>query len=50
MKIFAFDLLPYAEHLDHRKEGRNCPGPYRNATSAQKSPPVPMRSTWKRGR
>ena len=27
MKIFAFDLLPYAEHLDHLKEGRELPWP-----------------------
>ena len=25
--IFAFDLLPYAEHLDHRKEGKELPWP-----------------------
>jgi len=22
MKVFVFDLLPYAEHLEHLKEGR----------------------------
>jgi alkanesulfonate monooxygenase SsuD/methylene tetrahydromethanopterin reductase-like flavin-dependent oxidoreductase (luciferase family) len=27
MKIFAFDLLPYAEHLDHLKEGKELPWP-----------------------
>jgi alkanesulfonate monooxygenase SsuD/methylene tetrahydromethanopterin reductase-like flavin-dependent oxidoreductase (luciferase family) len=27
MKIFAFDLLPYAEHLDHLREGRELPWP-----------------------
>ena len=25
MQIFAFDLLPYAEHLDHLKEGKELP-------------------------
>ena len=27
MKIFVFDLLPYAEHLDHLKEGSELPWP-----------------------
>ena len=27
MQIFAFDLLPYAEHLDHLKEGKELPWP-----------------------
>jgi hypothetical protein len=27
MKIFAFDLLAYAEHLDHLKEGKEPPCP-----------------------
>jgi probable F420-dependent oxidoreductase len=27
MKIFVFDLLPYAEHLDHLKNGRELPYP-----------------------
>jgi hypothetical protein len=27
MKIFAFNLLLYAEHLDHLKEGRELPWP-----------------------
>ena len=27
MKVFVFDLLPYAEHLDHLKEGRELPYP-----------------------
>ncbi len=27
MKIFAFDLLAYAEHLDHLKEGKELPWP-----------------------
>src|SRR2546430_11227445 len=27
MPIFAFDLLPYAEHLDHLKEGKELPWP-----------------------
>ncbi len=27
MKVFAFDLLPYAEHLDHLKEGKELPWP-----------------------
>jgi alkanesulfonate monooxygenase SsuD/methylene tetrahydromethanopterin reductase-like flavin-dependent oxidoreductase (luciferase family) len=27
MKVFVFDLLPYAEHLEHLKEGRELPWP-----------------------
>jgi len=27
MRVFVFDLLPYAEHLDHLKEGRELPYP-----------------------
>ena len=27
MKVFVFDLLPYGEHLDHLKEGRELPYP-----------------------
>ncbi|HEY3118966.1 MAG TPA: LLM class flavin-dependent oxidoreductase [Chloroflexota bacterium] len=27
MKVFVFDLLPYSEHLDHLKEGRELPYP-----------------------
>ncbi len=27
MKVFVFDLLPYAEHLDHLKDGRELPWP-----------------------
>ena len=27
MRVFVFDLLPYAEHLDHLKEGRELPWP-----------------------
>ena len=27
MKVFVFDLLPYAEHLDHLKEGDELPWP-----------------------
>jgi alkanesulfonate monooxygenase SsuD/methylene tetrahydromethanopterin reductase-like flavin-dependent oxidoreductase (luciferase family) len=27
MKVFVFDLLPYAEHLDHLKQGRELPYP-----------------------
>ncbi len=27
MKVFAFDLLPYGEHLDHLKEGQELPWP-----------------------
>jgi len=27
MKVFVFDLLPYAEHLDHLREGRELPWP-----------------------
>lgn len=27
MKVFVFDLLPYAEHLDHLKEGKELPWP-----------------------
>ncbi len=27
MKVFVFDLLPYAEHLDHLKEGNELPYP-----------------------
>ena len=27
MKVFVFDLLPYAEHLDHLKVGRELPWP-----------------------
>ncbi len=27
MKVFVFDLLPYAEHLDHLKEGTELPYP-----------------------
>jgi alkanesulfonate monooxygenase SsuD/methylene tetrahydromethanopterin reductase-like flavin-dependent oxidoreductase (luciferase family) len=27
MKVFVFDLLPYAEHLDHLKDGRELPYP-----------------------
>ena len=25
MRVFVFDLLPYAEHLDHLKEGKELP-------------------------
>ncbi len=25
MNVFVFDLLPYAEHLDHLKEGKELP-------------------------
>jgi hypothetical protein len=27
MRVFVFDLLPYAEHLEHLKEGRELPWP-----------------------
>jgi alkanesulfonate monooxygenase SsuD/methylene tetrahydromethanopterin reductase-like flavin-dependent oxidoreductase (luciferase family) len=27
MKVFVFDLLPYAEHLDHLKQGQELPWP-----------------------
>jgi alkanesulfonate monooxygenase SsuD/methylene tetrahydromethanopterin reductase-like flavin-dependent oxidoreductase (luciferase family) len=27
VKVFVFDLLPYAEHLEHLKEGRELPWP-----------------------
>ncbi len=27
MKVFVFDLLPYAEHLDHLREGKELPWP-----------------------
>jgi len=27
MRVFVFDLLPYAEHLDHLKQGRELPWP-----------------------
>ena len=27
MKVFIFDLLPYAEHLDHLKDGDELPWP-----------------------
>ena len=27
MKVFVFDLLPYGEHLDHLKEGKELPWP-----------------------
>ena len=27
MKVFVFDLLPYAEHLDHLKQGSELPSP-----------------------
>jgi alkanesulfonate monooxygenase SsuD/methylene tetrahydromethanopterin reductase-like flavin-dependent oxidoreductase (luciferase family) len=27
MKVFVFDLLPYAEHLDHLKQGKELPYP-----------------------
>ena len=27
MRVFVFDLLPYAEHLDHLKEGNELPWP-----------------------
>jgi alkanesulfonate monooxygenase SsuD/methylene tetrahydromethanopterin reductase-like flavin-dependent oxidoreductase (luciferase family) len=27
MKVFVFDLLPYAEHLEHLKDGRELPYP-----------------------
>jgi alkanesulfonate monooxygenase SsuD/methylene tetrahydromethanopterin reductase-like flavin-dependent oxidoreductase (luciferase family) len=27
MRVFVFDLLPYAEHLDHLKNGRELPWP-----------------------
>jgi alkanesulfonate monooxygenase SsuD/methylene tetrahydromethanopterin reductase-like flavin-dependent oxidoreductase (luciferase family) len=27
MKVFVFDLLPYGEHLEHLKEGRELPWP-----------------------
>ncbi len=27
MRVFVFDLLPYAEHLDHLKEGSELPWP-----------------------
>ncbi len=27
MKVFVFDLLPYAEHLDHLKQGKELPWP-----------------------
>jgi len=27
MKIFAFDLLPYGEHLGHLREGTELPWP-----------------------
>ena len=27
MRVFVFDLLPYAEHLDHLREGRELPYP-----------------------
>src|SRR5690348_10805057 len=27
MKVFVFDLLPYAEHLDHLKDGKELPWP-----------------------
>src|SRR5438094_2601273 len=27
MKVFVFDLLPYGEHLDHLKDGRELPWP-----------------------
>ena len=50
MEIFAFDLLPYAEHLDHRKEGKELPWPLPKRHFRSEAPPVPMRSTWKRGR
>src|SRR5881398_2364631 len=27
MRVFVFDLLPYAEHLDHLKDGKELPWP-----------------------
>ncbi len=27
MKVFVFDLVPYAEHLDHLKESKELPWP-----------------------
>ena len=27
MKVFVFDLLPYAEHLEHLKQGKELPYP-----------------------
>ena len=27
MKVFVFDLLPYGEHLDHLKDGKELPWP-----------------------
>lgn len=27
MNVFVFDLLPYAEHLDHLKQGKELPWP-----------------------
>src|SRR6202008_2457234 len=27
MRVFVFDLLPYAQHLDHLKEGAELPWP-----------------------
>jgi len=27
MNVFVFDLLPYGEHLDHLKDGKELPWP-----------------------
>ena len=45
MKVFVFDLLAYAEHLDHLKDGQSCRSRCRGATSSRTSRCGPMQST-----